>query len=379
MKKSIKNIQVLITLLFVSLHLHAQVLDVTVTNLGNNVIRFTGTATAPGFDVAPRSSWSSMNLTWRIPKTAAMPAPTVAPPAITPEITGEASAFTGASPRDLWNNTGLDLTMFDLTDFGLPDDGFWYFQVTGTTGNVQSIPTGGSVILYEFTAPDAWLCPACVEVMLTDIPGLSISTTSFIDNGGLGLDVLNLVTNMIALPVHFIDFTANKKDDKVQLNWKVSSEDNVKGYYVERSADAQNWQTIGFVPFSSPSPVNNYSLLDQNPLNPVNYYRIREEDIDSRPTYSVTRSVRMDGKGIKTYLFPVPAKNILNVNIQSDINTPVKIRIVDVAGRTLHTSTAQVTTGSQLETISVSTFKPGIYFIEIQGDGYRWTSKFIKE
>lgn len=378
MKRSIRIIQLSVALLLISVCVRAQVLDVTVANMGSNVIRFTGVPTSPGFDTPPLSSWASMNLTWRIPKTAAVPAPTVAPPATTPEITGEASAFTGAAPRDAFNG-GLDLTMFDLTTFGQPDDGFWYFQVTGTVNTAQSISTGNSVILYEFNAPDGWLCPACVEVMLTDVPGIPISTTSFIDNAGTGTDVLNLVTNMIALPVNFLDFTATRKDSKVQLSWKVASEENVKGYYVERSADAANWQTIGFVPFSSPASVNDYSMLDQSPLSPVNYYRIREEDIDGRVIYSVVRSVRMDNKGIKTYLFPVPARNILNVNIQSDINTPVTIRIVDVAGRTLHTSAARITAGSQLETISVSTFKPGIYFIEIQGDNYRWTSKFIKE
>lgn len=380
MKKLSRNILLLITLLFASLYHQAQVLNVAVTNIGNNVIRITGTATSPGFDALPNSSWGPMNLTWRIPKTAAMPAPTAAPPATTPEITTENTAFTGASPRDAFNNTGLDLTVFDLTTFGQADDGFWYFQVTGTTGDVQNIPTGDMVILYEFTTPVLWNCPACVEILTSETPGLPISTTSFIDNAGMGQDVLNVVTNLAPLPVRFLSFEANKTGDDVQLIWKVSDEENVNGYYVERSANGINWETIGFEAFQSvSSAINTYGLKDQSPLKGINYYRIRQQDIDGRVNYSVTRTIRMDINSMQVHLYPVPARNVLNVNIQSTINAPAMIKITDILGRTIRHSGIQLRTGGQTEEIPVSNMRSGMYLIEIQGSDYKWSGKFIKE
>ncbi len=93
-------------LLAVSILLQAQRLDVTVTNVGLNRIQLMATATGAGFATAPNNAWGDMNLTWRIPKTAAMPAPTAppappTPPGATPEITAEQTAFTGAAPVDL--------------------------------------------------------------------------------------------------------------------------------------------------------------------------------------------------------------------------------------------------------------------------------------
>lgn len=380
MKKDIRNTLLLVSLLFASLRQQAQVLNVSVVNTGNNAIQIRGTATSPGFDSPPNNSWASMNITWRIPKSAAVPAPTVAPPAITPEITSENTAFTGASPRDAFNNTGLDLTVFDLTTFGQPDDGFWYFQVTGTTGNVQDIATGNSVVLYEFTTPFEWYCLSCVEVLVTDIPGLPISTTSFIDNAGLGQDVLNLVDNLGPLPVRFLGFEAHKIGNEVQLNWKVSNEENVKGYYVERSANGISWQTIGFVAFQSPvSVINNYSLTDQRPMNGINYYRIREEDIDGRTKYSVTRIVEMDRDAWIVNLYPVPVTDKLKLDIDDITNSHVTIKIIDLNGKVLLLRSAQLTRGRNLEEMDVRSLAGGIYFVEISSDTIKWTGKFIKK
>jgi hypothetical protein len=380
MKKLVRRILLLGTLLFAALSQQAQVLNVTVVNIGNNVVRIIGTATAPGFDASPNNSWSSMNLTWRIPKPVTVPAPTVAPPSTTPELTGETTGFTGASPRDAFNNTGLDLTMFDLTTFGQPDDGYWYLQVTGTVENVQNISSGNDVILYEFVTPVGWSCASCVEILVSDIPGIPISTTSFIDNGGLGQDVLNVVSNMGPLPVLFLGFEANRTGNDVELNWKVSNEENIKGYYVERSADGISWQTIGFVAFRGPSSgPNNYSLLDQNPLKDINYYRISHQDIDGGFKYSVTRVIHMDNNVTQVHLYPVPVKDMLKVNIQSSFNSPATIKIMDALGHIIHQNSIRLRSGVQTEEIKVSHMKAGLYIIEIQNQDFRWSGKFIRE
>ncbi len=380
MKTTITSICISIILLLGSLEQHAQLLDVTVVNTGDNKIQITGTATAPGFSASPNNAWASMNLTWRIPKAAAIPAPAVAPPAITPEITAEATAFTGAAPRDAFNNTGLDLTVFDLMSFGLPDDGYWYFQVTGTTSTVQNIATSGSTVLYEFATPTVWSCPGCVEILTADIPGLPISTTSFIDNAGLGADVLNLVTNMAPLPVQFLSFEAIANGDDVLLTWKVSDEQNVKGYHVQRSGDGFTWQVIGFVDFqASASLINQYELVDQHPLKGTNYYRISQEDIDGKRNYSVIRKVQRDNRHWNVKMYPVPVKDILNLNINVNSDERAVLKFTDALGRTIKITKLQLKQGEQTEKIPLSGLKAGMYYIEIQGTDHIWTGKFIKE
>jgi hypothetical protein len=319
-----------------------------------------------------------MNITWRIPKTATVPAPTVVPPNITPEVTGEATAFTGAAPRDGFN-AGLDLAMFDLTMFSEPDDGYWYFHITGTAENVQNISTGGTVLLYEFSLPAGWACPSCVEILTTDL-GLPFGTESFIDNNSLGRNVLNLVTNMAPLPVRFISFEAARSGDDVKLAWKVADEINVSGYHIERSADGRSWNTIGFVPFST-EPVNEklYTLIDRDPLGTINYYRIRQQDLDGRVKYSDIRFVRFNSEGMEVRLYPVPVTSVLKLNIQSPVNTAAQIRVLNMPGNTVHQSGIQLVKGGQTKELNLTLLPAGTYYIEVRGGAHKWSGKFIKK
>lgn len=380
MKRIIKNISLLAGLLLAYQQQEAQVLNVTVVNAGANKVQIMGTATAPGFDLASSNAWGPMNLTWRIPKSATTtPAPTVAPPATTPEVTAEASAFTGANPRNAFDG-GLDLSMFDLTAFGQPDDGYWYFQVTGTAETVQNLSTGANVLLYEFILPPSWACVSCVELLTSDVPGLPISTRSFIDNATLGVDVLNLVTNMAPLPVRFISFEAAKAGDDVKLTWKVAEEQNVKGYHVERSADGRNWSAIGFVPFNpAPAIEKLYTFKDGDPVSPVSYYRLRQEDLDGRIKYSDLRFVRFDREGLEVRLYPVPVTSVLKLNVQSPVNGAAVIRITNVSGVTVQQFKTQLIRGGKTEEINVNILPAGSYYIEILGVQYKWTGKFIKK
>ena len=366
-------------LLAASFNTQAQQLDVTITNIGSNRIRIEGTATGSGFASAPNDMWTAMNLSWRVPKSVADPAPTVIPPAPTPEVTGETTAFTGASPRDVLTN-GMDLSIFDLTSFGLPDDGYWYFQIVGTTESVQSIPTGSTVVLYEFSLPQPWECAACVEILTFDIPDLPIATASFIDNAGTGTNVMNLSLNNAPLPVRFINFEVSRKGEAALLEWQVSNETNVKGYHLERSFSGTNWETIGFVAFQqAQGSVNDYAFTDAGLHTDITYYRIRQEDLDGKVNYSVVRTIRMNAGGMQVKLYPVPLTNVLNVNTQSTIEGPATMRFTDALGQTIRTFKVELKKGGQTHQLRLGDFKPGIYYIQILAKDFKWSEKIVKE
>jgi hypothetical protein len=378
MKKTSGTIIITALLLCCSLQQQAQILEVSVNNIGNNRIQIVGVPTAPGFTAAPNNAWAAMNITWRIPKSAAVPTPTVAPPSATPEVNAENTEFTGAAPRNTFDGQ-MDLSIFDLTAFGQPDDNYWYFQVTGTVENVQNMAAGTSYVLYDFSVPWQWTCAACVEVLTTQVPGLPISTVSFIDNAGLGQDVLQLVTNNAPLPVEFISFEARKEQHQVQLNWRVASEENIRAYHVERSADGINYTSIGSVPPRPAAPFNDYAFTDATPMNGVNYYRIREEDIDGRAMYSDVRTVKMNESAFIVTMYPVPVKDELTVKLITDQDEQVYIRVTDVQGRMLSVRRVQLNAGTNLHKLPVNNLMNGMYFIEVAGSGKRWSGKFVKE
>ncbi|NII26065.1 T9SS type A sorting domain-containing protein [Pseudoflavitalea sp. X16] len=347
MKRVLRDILIIVFLLSVSLLLQAQRLDVTVTNVGGNKIQFMGTATGAGFATAPNNAWGDMNLTWRIPKAAALPAPPTpppappTPPAATPEVTLESTAFTGTAPEDVFTG-GTDLAIFDLTTFGGIDDGYWYFQVTGTANTVQNIPSGGTVLVYEFKVPSSWSCPNCVEVLTTDIPELmtlaGISTTSFIHNGGLNVDVLNLVTNMAPLPVAWLYVKAEPKDNKwIEVKWATATEQNNAGFAVERSDDGgRTWQAIASVPGNgNASTPSYYSIRDEQVTAGVKYYyRIKQTDFDGRIRHSAIATALLTGEQYFTVVVkPNPVRDQLNLELQSAKKQTAQVVITDMAGK----------------------------------------------
>ncbi len=346
MKSIVRVILLIFVLLSASLLLQAQRLDVTVTNIGLNRIQLMATATGAGFATAPNNAWGDMNLTWRIPKTAAVPAPTPPPapptaPGATPEITAEQTAFTGAGPHDLFTG-GLELAIFDVTTFGGLDDGYWYFQVIGSAQTVQNIAGGSQVLLYEFTTPVSWGCPGCVELLTTDVPDLlnlgGISTTSFIHNGGLNTDVLNIVTNMGPLPVEWLYVRAEAKVNRlIEVKWATASEQNNAGFEVERSDDAgRTYHSIAKIPGKGNTSSASYYAINDEQVSPgiKYYYRIKQTDLDGRVRYSSLAMATLTGEHYFTVVVkPNPVKDRLYMEILSSKKQSVQIVILDATGK----------------------------------------------
>ncbi|HEX6914020.1 MAG TPA: hypothetical protein VF145_02185, partial [Chitinophagaceae bacterium] len=78
------------------------------------------------------------------------------------------------------------------------------------------------------------------------------------------------------LPVSFIHIAAERKDNAVNLVWKLAFEQDVKHYEIQRSSDGQAFSTVAAVASKGNSslPVE-YGYPDQQPLAGLAYYRVR--------------------------------------------------------------------------------------------------------
>ncbi len=142
----------------------------------------------------------------------------------------------------------------------------------------------------------------------------------------------------ITLPVDFQSFAAVRKGSQVELKWATSTEQNNKGFYVERKVgNSDTWETLGFVSSlaagGNSSDALNYSFVDFNETKSISQYRIRQVDIDSRSKYSEVRSVRgLDQKGT-IIVYPNPT-NDGKVNVVfEDKNVIREIALIDMSGR----------------------------------------------
>ncbi len=77
-------------------------------------------------------------------------------------------------------------------------------------------------------------------------------------------------------------------------------------------------------------------------------------------------------------IYPNPAKNEININIEIDNSVSIDCRIYGQSGQLLYDNNLQVS-GSGSILVDISEYKSGTYFVQIIGnDGYSFTKKFIK-
>lgn len=152
------------------------------------------------------------------------------------------------------------------------------------------------------------------------------------------LDILNVCA--AALPVELLSFTAEPNEKTVMLKWQTASETNNDYIAVERSSDAREFSEIGRRTGAINSQeIRYYQLEDFLPKSGINYYRLRQVDIDGTTTYSDIISVNMIDEG-KTELQPSFYPNVVNNSslIQLDLRSfpageQIELEVVDMHGR----------------------------------------------
>ena len=165
--------------------------------------------------------------------------------------------------------------------------------------------------------------------------------------------------NLVILPVSLKSFTAVKADKQVQLTWITASEQNNLGFDVERSANGTDFITIGFVNGNgTTTQENTYYFTDPSPLAGKNYYRLKQIDIDGKPTYTEIRSVEMDKVGQRVTLFPNPSRSSITIR---NIKNGSQLAIYNSQGNLILRKIAN----NYQELISVEKLATGVYMLQI--------------
>jgi SdrD B-like domain/Secretion system C-terminal sorting domain len=194
------------------------------------------------------------------------------------------------------------------------------------------------------------------DVIGTTITGIVVTTTT----NNLSFDAG--VVGAITLPAR-LEFAAIKQGSAAKLNWKVTQEDNVAMYVLERSVDGINYTDINK---QNSSGLSLYLHTDAQPIAGINYYRIRIVDNDGRITYSEVRTL-LFGKNGQVLLFPNPASDKINIQLPENWQSKkVKIELFNQAGQLVISKTQ--TQASQIETINVSNLVNGVYTIRLQNE-----------
>ena len=143
----------------------------------------------------------------------------------------------------------------------------------------------------------------------------------------------------VILPVSLRSFTAARNNSTVLLKWETVTEENSRGFYIERNLGNNVWQTLGFVStkaiHGNSNSLLNYEYSDINNAKGITQYRLRQIDIDGKHAYSPIRAVRAGSQKGKTIVYPNPS-NDGKVNVVfADVNTIRDVSLMDMNGRVM--------------------------------------------
>ncbi|MEP6594442.1 MAG: T9SS type A sorting domain-containing protein [Ginsengibacter sp.] len=196
--------------------------------------------------------------------------------------------------------------------------------------------------------------------------------------GNLGTVARYLLVAEGPVPVRLVDFTAVLKNNTVLLQWNTASEQNLSGFIIERSADANSFSSIGTVQATGNSVTfKDYSIIDHYPLQRINYYRIKIIDTDGKFMYSKIVAVKLERNNIALQVFPNPARDILFVQAIGG-NENAIIQIIDIGGRKLKEIKVGLNGNTSLS-VDISNLPTGIYNLVLNKQEKTWTRQFIKE
>lgn len=168
--------------------------------------------------------------------------------------------------------------------------------------------------------------------------GIAISARRV--GGGGGAAVPNIdhiritVYFEIPLPVKLTHFSARAEGPETHLQWETGWEEGNSHFEVQRSTNAFQFKTIGFVPgANNSSDIIAYHFIDETPGPGQNYYRLKQHDFNGSFAFSEVVRVMVETP-VPEYLL---TSNLLTSSTTFIINDPspeaYTLGIIDQSGR----------------------------------------------
>ncbi len=189
------------------------------------------------------------------------------------------------------------------------------------------------------------------------------------------------------LPVTLSSFKGERQGAKNLLLWTTASEQNNKGYELQRSANDENFSPIAFVSSKAVNGNSNttlrYNYMDEKQFNGNCYYRLKQIDFDGKSTFSnviLIKGTRTNSIVLSS-VYPNPAKHQLNISISAPASEKITMIVTEIIGKIVLQQTAQLQSGDNNLKINVSGLLAGTYLIKATCSNGCETvvSKFVKE
>lgn len=271
--------------------------------------------------------------------------------------------YTYAGIRGVWNMSGalLDSAYIKTGDPAL-------FGVHGTADAIVPYGYGRIFGAGQFVSGSSSLNNQAIKVgvptSFISVPGGDHDTFYF--NPAIAANILATASTFFGnilcpnvLSVSGATLNANIVSGHVALSWQTLSENDSKGFAVEKLLPS-GWTILGEVNSKSVNGFSslplNYSFDDVQPQNGINLYRLKIISLNGDIVYSNTYRVSWNNDlGRSFVIYPNPASDILHYKTNSSNANTLKIYSADMR-------LVQTTILPSAAAVSISRLPDGLYF-----------------
>ncbi len=225
-----------------------------------------------------------------------------------------------------------------------PTDTTWY-KVTGNVNVYNNAAQGGTAGAFK-------VCTASDSIRINVI----ICTT---------------------VPVKLLYFKADYNRGIVYTDWQAEAQDDITGYWIERSENGLDFYGIASVPVKNEA---RYQWADKNlPATAKElYYRLRWKDMTGRMFVSAIVPVNVATEQVWVTLSPNPVKDRITIKIQPSGMATANLSVYDAIGKQLHTQKLALQPGTNIKSFDAATLPTGIYILKLQVGKDMQVIKFMK-
>lgn len=200
------------------------------------------------------------------------------------------------------------------------------------------------------------------------------AANNFVTTAGLSAISMSELTlaNNSALPIILSAFTVQSSRCIAHLAWTTATEINSKQFEVQQSFDGVNFTTIGIVPASGNSAIENHYSFIKKLISQTNYFRLFMLDMDGTSKLSPVVSVTSNCTNNVIAIYPNPVNDILYIE---GLQNYQSIEVIDISGRIVQQQKVSAGTSS----INVHSLSKGNYILKLKSNAGIQTLTFIKD
>lgn len=181
--------------------------------------------------------------------------------------------------------------------------------------------------------------------------------------GGLSNSQSYCLPNIL-LPVELVSFEGECFEGKTRITWSSSTETDNDFYFLEKSLDGFNFQTVYVVNGSlSSNHVLNYQFID-NSNDGLAYYRLSQTNING-VTKIIGSTIEVNCfNNVDIAIFPNPAQEQVTFDFGNNELQGVTVCFYDLSGKKVFEKSFDK--AASLKNMDISTLSNGVYFVTVE-------------